>query len=120
MLRIFLHVLVIPAMLWLDRRYGTHLRPSRAALVWYLLGIPLAAVEAAATSGSDRAAIFLQDLIVALFYLPPAFFCFRYAQKHRGIAKPFALYLLLAFIASVVVALVLAQAPVARGFLGAP
>lgn len=119
MLRILLHVLVIPAMLWLDRRYGVHLRPSRAAIVWYILGIPLAAVEASAVSGSDRAAILLQELFVALFYLPPAFFCFRYAQKHPGVAKPFALYLLLSLIASVVIALVLAQAPVVRGFLGA-
>ncbi|MEK7545744.1 MAG: hypothetical protein AAB554_01545 [Patescibacteria group bacterium] len=119
MLRIFLHVLVLPALLWFDRRYGTHLKPSRAAIVWYLLGIPLAAVEAAASFGHDRAAIFLQDAAVALFYLPPAYFAFRYARKSGGIGKPFALYLFLAFISSLVAGLVMARAPMVGGFFGA-
>jgi len=120
MLRILLHVIVLPVMLWLDRRYGAHLRPSRAAVIWYLLGVPLAAVEASASSGPDRLALFFQDIIIAMFFIPPAYFAFRYARRGGGIGKSFALYVLLALIASVVAALALARAPVVRGFLGAP
>ena len=118
MLRILLHVLVLPVMLWLDKRYGAHLRPSRAAAIWYLLGVPLAAVEAAASPGPDRLSLFLQDVLVAAFYIPPAYCAFRHARKDGNIGKAFGLYLLLALIASVVAALALAQAPIVRGFLG--
>lgn len=116
MLRIILHVLVLPAMLWLDRRYGAHLRPWQAAAIWYLIGLPLAAVEASASPGPDRIAIFLQSAFVAAFYLAPAYLSFRYAAKGASTAKAFGLYVLLALLATLVAGLALAQAPAAVGF----
>ncbi len=114
MLRILLHILVMPAMLWLERRSGPRLRPSRAALAWYVLGLPLMAVEAS-VSGRDGMPVFLQSAIVALFFLPPAYFAFRYARRHGGVWKPFLLYLALSCIAGVVAALSLAHAPLVLG-----
>jgi hypothetical protein len=118
MLRILFHTLVLPAMLWLDRKHGPHLPPLKGALTWYALGIPLIAVEAAASPGPDRAAILLQSLIVALFFVPPAYFAFRYARKTDSISKPFLLFIVLAVIAGVAAGLALARAPIVRGFLG--
>src|SRR5690349_6326058 len=109
MLRILLHTLVLPAMLWLDRKHGHHLGPLRAAAAWYLLGIPLMLVEAAASPGPDRPSIFLQSLLIALFFVPPAYFAFRYARATRGVGKPFLLFLFLAIIAGVAAALALAR-----------
>lgn len=120
MLRILLHVLVLPAMLWLERKHGPHLEPSRGAVVWYLLGIPLMAVEAAASPGPDRVTILLQSLLIALFFVPPAYFTFRYAKASRHIGKSLALFLVLAVIAGVAAGLVLARAPIVRGFIGTP
>ncbi|HTK60111.1 MAG TPA: hypothetical protein VL283_02800 [Candidatus Baltobacteraceae bacterium] len=118
MLRILLHTLVLPAMLWLDRRHGPHLAPFRGALAWYALGIPLMAVEAAASPGPDRATIFLQSLLVALFFVPPAYFAFRYARNTRSIGKPFLLFIVLAIIAGIAAGLALARAPIVKGFFG--
>jgi hypothetical protein len=119
MLRILLHTLVLPAMLWLDRKHGPHLEPFRGALTWYALGIPLMAVEATASPGPDRVTIFLQSLLIALFFLPPAYFAFRYARNSKGIGKPFLLFMVLAVIAGVVAGLALARAPIVKGFIGA-
>ena len=119
MLRILFHVLVLPAMLWFDRKHGTHLQPSRGAVVWYLLGIPLIAVEAAAAPCPDRLTILLQSLLIAMFFVPPAYFTFRYALTRRTIGRPFLLFLALAVIAGIVAGLALARAPIVSGFLGA-
>lgn len=120
MLRILLHTLILPAMLWLDRKHGPHLQPFRGALAWYGLGVPLMLVEAAASPGPDRLTIFLQSLTIALFFVPPAYFAFRYARNSKGIGKPFLLFLILAVIAGIAAGLALARAPVVKGFLGVP
>ena len=114
MLRIILHTLIRPAMLWLERRGGPKPEPLRAALIWYALGVPLMAVEAS-VSGRDWPAILLQSLIVALFFLPPAYLAFRYAKGRKGIGKPFLLFLLLSVLAGFVAAAVLARAPIVQG-----
>lgn len=114
MLRIILHTLILPAMLWLERRGGPKLPPLRAALAWYVLGVPLMAVEAS-VSGRDWPAILLQSLLVALFFLPPAYWAFRYAKGRKGIAKPFLLFLALSLLAGLVAAFVLARAPIVQG-----
>lgn len=116
MLRILLHTLVLPAMIWLDRKHGPHFKPFRGALVWYALGVPLMAVEASASPGPDRLTIFTQSLMIAVFFVPPAYFAFRYARNSRGIGKPFLLFLVLAVIAGVAAGLALARAPIVRGF----
>lgn len=115
MLRIILHTLVLPAMLWLENRGAPKPRPLRAALVWYALGIPLMAVEAS-VSGRDWPNVLLQSLVVALFFLPPAYVSFRYAAGKRGILKPFLLFLGLSLLAGFVVAAVLARAPLVQGW----
>jgi len=120
MLRILFHTLVLPSMLWLDRKHGPHFQPFRGALVWYALGVPLMIVEAAASPGPDRLAIFLQSLLIALFFVPPAYFAFRYARASKGIGKPFLLFLFLAVIAGIAAGLALARAPIVKGFLGTP
>lgn len=117
MLRVLFHVAVLPAMLWLERRYGPKLSPSRNALVWYLLGMPLIAIEASASAGPDRLVVALQSLVVALFYVPPAYFAFRFAQKGAGTAKAFLLYVALAVIATAAAGLFLARAPFVAGFV---
>jgi len=118
MLRIFFHVTVLPAMLWWERKHGHRLEPYRAAGVWYVLGVPLMIVEAAASPSPDRASILLQSLLVALFFVPPAYFAFRYARKSRGIGRPLLLFLVLSVVAGVAAGIVLARAPVVKGFLG--
>jgi len=115
MVRIILHALILPGILWLERRGGPKPPPLRAALIWYLLGIPLMAVEAS-VSGRDWANILLQSLIIALFFLPPAYMTFRYAQGKQGIGKPFLLFLGLSLLAGFLAALVLARAPFVNGF----
>ncbi len=108
MVRILAHVLILPAMLWLDRRSVKKLPPLHAAVIWYLLGVPLMLIEALAT-GNDRIPVLLQSVLTALFFLPPAYFGFRYAARRGGILKPFLLYLALSVIAGFVVALTLAR-----------
>src|SRR5512135_1200717 len=108
MLRIILHTLVLPAMLWIERRGGPKPEPLRAALVWYVLGIPLIAVEAS-VSGRDWAGVLLQSLLVALFFVPPAYWAFRYAKGKKGIGKPFLVFLGLSLLAAFVAAAVLAH-----------
>lgn len=120
MLRILLHALVLPAMIWLDRKHGPHFGPFRGALVWYALGVPLMAIEAAASPGPDRIVIFTQSFTIAMFFVPPAYFALRYARNGKSVVKPFLLFLVLAVIAGVVAGLVLARAPIVRGFLGEP
>lgn len=119
MLRIILHAVVLPVMLWLDRRHGWKLHPGRAAGIWFLFGLPLMAVEASASAGPDRVSVFLQSVFVAVFFLLPAYFAFRHARKGASVGKSFALYVLLSLVAAFVAALTLARAPVVRGFLGA-
>lgn len=114
MLRIILHTLVLPAMLWLERRGGPKLQPARATFAWYLLGIPLMAVEASA-SGRDWPVILLHSLLAALFFLPPAYLAFRYAQGKEAIGKAFLLFLGLSLLAGFMAALVLARAPQVQG-----
>lgn len=114
MLRIILHTLILPAMLWLERRGGPKLPPWRAAIVWYALGVPLMAVEAS-VSGRDWPGILLQSLVVALFFLPPAYLSFQYAKGKKGIGKAFLLFLGLSLLAGFVAAAVLARAPIAQG-----
>lgn len=116
MVRILVHILILPAMLWLERRGRGRLPPLRAAGIWYLLGIPLMAVEAAASKGPDRIAILLQSLLVGLFFLPPAYLAFRHARRTGGIGGPFLLFISLSLVAVLAVALVFARAPVVRGF----
>lgn len=114
MLRIILHTLILPAMLWLENRGAPKPRPVRGALIWYALGVPLMAVEASA-SGRDWATVLLQSLVVALFFLPPSYLSFRYAAGKRGILKPFLLFLALSLLAGFVAAAVLARAPLVQG-----
>lgn len=112
MLRIFLHMMVLPAMLWLERHGRSRLRPLHAALVWYALGVPLIAVETSASPGPDRLTFLLQSLFIALFFLPPAYFAFKYAERRQRIIVPFLVFIVLALVAGVVAAIVLAHAPV--------
>ena len=114
MIRVILHILIMPAMLLLERRGAPRLTPSRAALIWYLLGVPLIIVEASA-AGRDWPGILLQSLIIALFFLPPVYFAFRFARRFGGIWRPFLLYLALSFIAGLAVAAFLAHAPYVLG-----
>jgi hypothetical protein len=114
MLRIILHTLILPAMLWLEGHGAPRPRPLRAALLWYALGIPLMAVEASA-SGRDWASVLLQSLVVALFFLPPAYLSFRFAAGKKGILKPFLLFMALSLLAGFVAAAVLARAPLVQG-----
>jgi hypothetical protein len=115
MVRIILHALILPAMIWLERHGAPRLYPVRAALAWYLLGIPFMIVEAS-VSGHDWPKILLQSLIIALFFLPAAYFAFRYSSGgKRGIWKPFLLFLLLSLVSGFAAAAVLARAPTVRG-----
>ena len=114
MLRILFHAIILPLMLWLDKRGWLKFHPLGGALSWYALGIPLMIVEASA-SGREWANILLQSLLVALFFLPPAYFAFRYAKSSRSIWKPFLLFLGLSLVAAFVAALALARAPLVNG-----
>mgnify|MGYP000269904730 CR=1 FL=1 len=114
MIRIILHALAFPAMLWLERKGGPKLPPLRATLAWYALGIPLMTVEAS-VGGRDWPIILLQNLLIALFFLPPAYLAFRSARGKKGVAGPFALFLALSLLAGFVVASILARAPSVQG-----
>jgi hypothetical protein len=114
MFRIILHALILPAMLWFERHGGPKIPPLRAALFWYLLGVPFMAIEASA-SGRDWAKVMLQSLVIALFFLPQAYITFRYAVGKKGIGKPLLLFLGLSFITVVAVAFILAKAPAVSG-----
>jgi positive regulator of sigma E activity len=103
-------------MLWFERHGGPKLPPLRAALIWYLLGIPFMVVEAS-VSGRDWANVLLQSLVIALFFLPQAYFTFRYARRNQGIGKPFLLFLGLSLVTAFVVALILARAPTVHGMM---
>lgn len=117
MIRVILHLLVLPFMFWFGRRHGTGTRPLKSAFIWYLLGVPLMLVEVLASYDSGRLALFLQSLLVAAFFLPPAYFAFRYADKSRGVIRPLMLFVLLSVIAGLVAGLVLARAPFVSGFM---
>jgi len=115
MIRIILHTLAFPALLWLERHGGPRLYPARAALAWYAIGVPIMAIEAA-VSGREWFKTLIQSLIIALFFLPAAYFSFRYSDGgRRGIWKPFLLFLLLSVISGFAAAAVLARAPEVRG-----
>lgn len=114
MLRVLLHMLLLPAMLWLDRRSGARPSPVRSAAAWYAAGLPLIAVESMASAGPDRAALFLRSLLVALCFVPSAYAAFLYAARTGRIGRAFLLYLPLAVACGFLAAFALAQLPSAR------
>lgn len=114
MFRIIFHTLILPAMLWFERHGGPKLKPLRASLLWYVLGIPFMAIEASA-AGREWASVLLQSLVIALLFLPQAYFTFRYAQGKQGIGKAFLLFLGLSLFTVLLAALILAKAPTVHG-----
>ena len=116
MFRIIFHTLILPAMLWFEQRSGKKYPPLRSALIWYLLGIPYMAVEAS-VAGRDWANVLLHSLVIALFFLPQAYLTFRFAHGQKGIGKPLLVFLGLSLITVLIVALVLARAPVVHGMV---
>ncbi len=116
MMRVFLHILILLAMLWVERRSAWRLKPVQAGLIWYLLGVPLMLIEAQ-MSGSLWLTIFLQSLVAALFFLPPAFAAFWLAGKRNGVLLPFLLYLVLSCPAGIAAGLSLAHSPFVFGSL---
>jgi hypothetical protein len=74
-------------------------------------------VEAYSSSGPGQMALFLQSLMIALFFVPPAYFAFSYSAKSRSIFKPLLLFMFLSIIAGVAAGLVLARAPIVSGFI---
>ncbi|WKZ29251.1 MAG: hypothetical protein QY323_00810 [Patescibacteria group bacterium] len=116
MLRIILHLLILPAMLWIERRSDARLEPRTASAVWYAIGIPLMLVEALA-AGAIWKTIFLQSLVTALFFLPGVYAAFRLARPRGKILLPFLVYLACSGVAGVLSGLVLAHTAFAFGKL---
>lgn len=116
MMRIILHLLILPAMLWIERRSVSRLKPRSASLVWYLIGVPLMLVEAL-FSGTLWKTIFLQSLVTALFFLPGVYAAFRLARPRGRILLPFLVYLAFSTAAAVLAGLALAHTPFAFGKL---
>ncbi len=116
MIRIILHLLILPAMLWIERRSISRLQPRIATLVWYAIGVPLMLVEALA-SGAIWKTIFLQSLVTALFFLPGVYAAFRLARPRGRILLPFLVYLAFSAAAAVLAGLALAHTPFAFGKL---
>ena len=116
MIRIFLHLIILPAMLLVERRSVTRLTPLRAALLWYALGVPLMLLEAL-ESGLSWKWVFFQSLVSAIFFFPGAYIAFRLAKARKGVWLPFLVYLVISIAAGVLSGLVLAQTPFAFGKL---
>lgn len=116
MVRILLHLLILPAMLWVERRSTPRLAPHRATLVWYLLGMPLMLLEALDSDLSWKW-LFLQSLVTAIFFVPGVYIAFRLAMARGRIWVPFLVYLAFSIIASVLAGLALAHTPFAFGKL---
>ncbi|MFA5853771.1 MAG: hypothetical protein WC866_01655 [Patescibacteria group bacterium] len=116
MVRILLHLLILPAMLWVEHRSVTRLAPHRAMMLWYLLGVPLMLLEALDSDLSWKW-LFLQSLVSAFFFLPGVYAAFRLAKARGGIWLPLLVYLAFSVGASLLAGLALAHTPFAFGKL---
>lgn len=116
MIRIVLHMLILPAMLWVERRSASRLSPRQATVWWFLLGVPLMLLEAL-DSDVSRAWLFLQSLLTAVFFLPAVYVAFRLASARGRMWLPLFAYLALSIVAGVLAGLVLAHTPFAFGKL---
>ncbi len=116
MIRILLHILILPAMLFVERKSAVRLAPRRAAALWYLLGIPLLLIESLNSELSWKW-LFSQGLVSATFFLPAVYAAFRLARMRGRIWLPLFLYLGLSVVLGVLAGLALAQTPFAFGKL---
>lgn len=116
MLRIALQVLFVLGILLYQRQTRYRQHPLTLAAVWYAFGLPLILVESDVAVGTPFSLLTLQNMLIALFYVPPAFIAFKHARERRkGIWGPFGAYLLLALLATALAAFVLARADIASG-----
>jgi hypothetical protein len=116
MIRIVLHMLILPAMLWVERRSVTRLTPRQATFWWFLLGVPLMLLEAF-DSEVSRGWLFVQSLLTAVFFLPAVYVAFRLAGTRGRVWLPLLAYLALSIVAGLLAGLVLAHTPFAFGKL---
>lgn len=116
MLRILIHVALVAVVLWHQRHGGYRRHPFMLAVLWYAAGVPFMLLESLFVSGRMLTGVLLQNMLVALFFVPPAWVAFAHARKtRRGILRPFLLYVGLALVATLVAGLVLARADSVRG-----
>lgn len=116
MIRMLLHALILPAMLWVERKSVARFAPGKATLLWLMLGVPLMLLEAL-SSGVSKMWLFLQSLASAVFFLPAAYAAFRLAHRRGRLWLPLLAYLALSILAGVLSGLVLAHTPFAFGKL---
>lgn len=116
MLRSVLHILFLLGVLLYQQqtRYRPH--PLTLTAVWYAFGSLLILVETDVAVGTPFSLLTLQNMLIALFFVPPAFFAFKHARERRkGIWGPFGIYILLALLATALAAFVLARADIVTG-----
>ena len=114
---IIFHLILTFALIWYQRRQG--FRPRLAALTayWYVVSMAMVLVESTTVSGQWFSGLFVQGLVVGLFYLPAVFLTLRLARRwHDGLWRPFLAFLGFSLVCTLLVAIFLAYAPWARGF----
>jgi hypothetical protein len=117
MVSIIFHLILTFALIWYQRRQDFRPRPWALTAFWYVVSILMALVESNTMTGQWFSGLFIQGLIVGLFYLPAVFFALRLARRwHDGLWRPFLAFLGFSLVCTLVVAIFLAYAPWARGF----
>lgn len=118
MISIFFHLALTFAIIWYQRRQQFHPSAVVLTLFWYIVSMAMVLVESSAVTGQWFSGLFIQGLIVGLFYLPAVFLSLRLARRwHDGLWRPFFAFLGFSLVCTLLAAIFLAYAPWARGFV---
>jgi hypothetical protein len=116
MISIIFHLLLTLGILWYQERLRYRAKPWQLSLLWYGVSLLLVFIETAVLTGRAFSGLFAQGAVVAVFYVPAAFFSFRWAEhKRKGLAGPMAVFMTFAIFSTLVAALFLARAEHVRG-----
>jgi len=119
MLSILFHLSLALGVLWYQRRIAYSQKPWFLALVWYGMSAVLVFIEAYVATLRPVSGLFIQGLVVAVFYVPAMFFALHWAsRRRRSLAGPMAAFIVAALLSTLAAALFLARAEDVRGLPG--
>ncbi len=116
MLGIIFHLLLTFGVLWYQRKQKFKTRLWVLSAIWYAVSAMLVYIESSLATGSILPPLFLQGLLISLFYVPAVYFAAHWARRHKsGPWSAFALFLAFSIISTVAAGLFLARAESVQG-----
>lgn len=112
MLSIFLHLALTAAILWYQQKMRFEPSSLYLTVLWYLVSVASSLIETTVQTATWLSGMFLQSLILAIFYLPPVFFSLRLAKRKRlPVWKSMAFFLCASIISTVVASMAFVYVP---------